>query len=589
MSQRKRPTLIRLLGYIARQRAQLGVAVTLYVLGAMSLAFQPLAFGMAVTELAEGDASRTGLFAGIIIAVAVASGLLNYIANRQLAVLAQRAMEALRNELAAKMQTLSLSFFDGESSGDLNARVTSDIEAVNQFFSSSVSRVISAGITVTTMLVIMFMLDPVMALVVLLIVPASLAVVVGLGRRVQHDFADYQRLVGELNGYVEQAVSGQRTIQAFGNQKASADRVREMSDTAREADRSAQFLSFLMQPANSLVNNLDVAVVALVGGARAVTGTISVGDVVSFVGYAQQFGGQATQLSQVVTQTLTAAAGADRVFEILDQESTITDSPAATPMPTADGTVDFEHVDFSYTAGHQILFDNNFHVEPGQMIGLVGPTGAGKSTIINLVGRFYDIQSGKISIDDRDIADVELADLRQRCGIVLQTPFIFSETVMYNLAFGREGATREECIDAAKQAEAHSFIERLPQGYDTVLTAEGEGLSQGQRQLLTIARAIVSQPDVLILDEATSSVDTRTEKRIQRAFDALVSDRTSFVIAHRLSTVRDADAIIVLDRGRIREMASHSELMTQRGFYYDLYMQQFPPGLDEALAASAAP
>ena len=548
------------------------------------MAFQPLLFGNAVNELASGDASNAGRYAVLILGVAVASGVLTYISNRQLAILAQRGMEDLRNALFEKMQTLSLSFFDAESSGDLNARITSDIEAVSQFFSAAVSRIVSAGLTVVTMLVIMFALDGTMTVVVLLIVPLALGVMVVLGRRVQSDFASYQKLVGELNGYVEEAVEGQRTVKAFAREAESVARVRESSEAAREVDRSSQFLAYAMQPANALISNIDVALVALIGGARAVSGTISLGDVVSFIGYAQQFGGQTRQLTQVVTQVMSAIAGANRVFDILDRDPVVANADDAQPMATAEGKVDFNHVDFRYTEKHQILFDNDFHVEPGQLIGLVGPTGAGKSTIINLLTRFYDIEAGEIRLDDLNIVGIQLNDLRRRCGVVLQVPFLFTETVMYNLQYGREGATREECIEAAERAGAHQFILHLPKGYDTVLTGGGEALSQGQRQLLTIARAIVADPDVLILDEATSSVDTRTERRIQLALDTLMEGRTTFVIAHRLSTVRNADAIIVIDGGEIQEMASHDDLMAARGYYYDLYMEQFRPELVEAFA-----
>ena len=577
-----RSTLVRLLRYITHQRARLTVATVFLVLGTMAMAFQPLLFGQVVNELANGDSSNAGRFALSIVGVAVVAGALLYISNFQLAILAQRAMEDLRNELFTKMQKLSLSFFDAEQSGDLNARITSDTETVNQFFSVAVSRIISTVITVFTMLFIMLSLDIVMTFVVLLIIPAAVGVMTVLGKRVQADFAEYQRLVGALNGYVEEAVAGQRTVKAYDREAESVERVRELSEQARVVDQSAQFRSYLMVPANSLVFNLDIALVALIGGSRAVSGVITVGAVVTFIGYAQQFGGQTRQLTQVVTQVLAAVAGGNRVFEILDRTPAIADGPSAMAMETADGKVDFDHVDFRYVEDTQVLFDNDFHVEPGQLIGLVGPTGAGKSTIINLLTRFYDIEAGQIELDERNIVDIKLNDLRQRCSVVLQVPFLFTETVMYNLAYGREGATEEQCIEAAKRANAHRFIERLSKGYDTVLTGGGEALSQGQRQLLTIARAIVSESDVLILDEATSSVDTRTERRIQQALDAMMEGRTSFVIAHRLSTVRGADKIIVLDGGRIQEMASHDELMAARGYYYTLYMEQFRPELAEA-------
>ncbi len=571
---RQPSTFVRLLGYVARQRVRLVTSIVFLVLGTVVMAFQPLLFGRAVDEFAGGDSSNAGSYGLAIVAVAVIGGLLTYVANRQLAALAQRGMELMRNDLFATMQTLNLGFYDAESPGDLNARVTSDIEAVNQFFTAAIPRIISSAMTVVTMLVIMLSLDLTMSVVVLLIVPMSLGVVI-LGRRVQADAAAYQRSIGAVNGYAEEVIQGQRTVRAYGTEAETLEHLIELSEEARQADRSAQFRSYLMQPATRLVNNLDVALVALIGGTRALSGAISLGDVVSFVGYSQQFGGQAMQLSQVVTQTMSAVAGANRVFRVIDTEPDLITVDEPIPLPEADGKVDFDHVDFRYDESKQILFDNNFHVTPGQFIGLVGPTGAGKSTIINLLTRFYDIESGTISVDDTDIVQVELNDLRHRCGVVLQVPYLFSESIMYNLAYGREGATEEECIEAARSANAHGFISRLPDGYQTVLGEGAASLSQGQRQLLTIARAIVSQSDVLVLDEATSSVDTRTERRIQTAIDRLMEGRTSFVIAHRLATVRHADKIIALDRGRIQEIGSHDELMANEGFYHDLYMEQF--------------
>ncbi|MEM9516910.1 MAG: ABC transporter ATP-binding protein [Actinomycetota bacterium] len=580
----RRGTLIRLLGYFARRRLRLAIALVLLVAGSILMAFQPVVFGIAVDDLAQGDSSNIFLHGPLIIALAALSGLFSYLSNRQLAVLAQRAMEELRNDLFSTMQGLSLRFFDTQQAGDLDARITSDVEAINQFFSAAIARVISAVISIVTMVVIMISLDLLMTGVVLLVVPVAAGVMIVLGRRVQDDFSSFQTRVGELNGYVEEVVRGQKTVQAFARQSDTATDVRALSEQARVVDRSSQFLSYLMQPVVRVVNNLDVALVALIGGVRAIGGATSLGNVVSFVGYAQQFGGQMIQLSQVVSQVMSAIAGGRRVFEILDAEPDVTDAPDAAEMARADGKVDFNHVDFRYAPHKQILFDNDFHILPGQTVGLVGPTGAGKSTIINLLTRFYDIESGSIEIDDVDIVSIRLDDLRQRCGVVLQVPFLFSESVMYNLQYGREGATREQCVEAAKQANAHEFIQRLPQGYDTVLEG-GESLSQGQRQLLTIARAIVSDPDVLVLDEATSSVDTRTERQIQAALDVLLTDRTSFVIAHRLSTIRDADQIIFIDAGRIVEIGSHEELMARRGAYFELYMEQFRPELLDALTA----
>ncbi|MEM8747092.1 MAG: ABC transporter ATP-binding protein [Actinomycetota bacterium] len=585
MSTRRPGTLVRLIGYFARQRLRLVFAMIMLIAGSVIMSFQPVVFGGAVDDLAEGDSSGVGRSAAIIIGLAVLSALFSYVSNRELAVLSQRAMESLRNDLFTSMQTLSLRYYDSQSAGDLDARITSDIEAINQFFSAAIARMIAATMTLGTMLVIMFTLDPLMTGVVLLVVPMAVVVIGVLGRRVQTDFSAFQQNVGELNGYVEEVVQGQKTVQAFARQSGSASHVRALSEEARKVDRSSQFLSYLMQPAVRLVNNLDIALIALIGGVRAVNGSITVGQVVSFVGYGQQFGGQMMQLSQVVSQVGSAVAGGRRVFEVLDAEPDIVDAVDARSMPAAEGEVAFDHVDFSYTPDKQILFDNTFHVPAGQTIGLVGPTGAGKSTIINLLTRFYDIDDGTITIDGVDITDVRLDDLRHRCGVVLQVPFLFSETVMYNLQYGRDGATRDECVEAAKQANAHEFIQRLPDGYDTVLE-RGESLSQGQRQLLTIARAIVADPDVLVLDEATSSVDTRTERRIQSALDVLLAERTSFVIAHRLSTIRDSDQIIVLDAGRIEEIGSHDELMEARGFYYRLYLEQFRPELLDALRTS---
>lgn len=580
---------IRLMGYITVQRLRLVFAIISLIFGSITTAFQPVIYGKAVDQVSVGDATKLSFYVFAMLGVALVGGLFLYIANRELAILAQRGMQLMRTELFTQMNRLSMRFYDKESSGDLDARITSDVEAVAQFFSTSIGKVVSIVMTVASMTVIMASLDLVLMLVVVISIPLTGFFLMFLGKRVRRDMATFQSSIGELNGFVEETIMSQKTVQAFGSEKEGVDRVNEMSETARTADRDAQFVSFLMPPASRFANNIDVALVALVGASRAISGAITVGSVVSFIGYARQFGSQAIQLTQVYSQVAQAIAGAERVFEIIDATPDIKDLPHAKAVSHADGHVEFDDVNFSYDGETQVLFNNDIQVKAGETIGLVGPTGAGKSTIMNLLTRFYDIDSGSIKIDNIDIRDVKISDLRERCGVVPQVPFLFNESVMYNLKYGRAGATDEECIAAAKEANAHRFIERLPDGYDTNLGGGGESLSQGQRQLLTIARAIVSNPDVLVLDEATSSVDTRTERRIQVALDRLVEGRTSFVIAHRLSTVRDADRILVIRAGRIIERGTHHELLAKRGFYYELFLEQFRPELVEALKESHLP
>jgi ABC-type multidrug transport system fused ATPase/permease subunit len=362
---------------------------------------------------------------------------------------------------------------------------------------------------------------------------------------------------------------------AYRRQDAAVASFEEISLASREASVKAQFIALVSRPVTLVLTNLDVALVALVGGLLVLRGATNVGVVATFLQYTRQLALPLTQLSNLFNALLAALSGAERVFQILDEQPTIVDAIDATPMPIIQGRVEFRQVDFSYVQGRQILKRNTFAAQPGEKIGLCGPTGAGKSTIINLITRYYDIDAGEILIDGHNITRVQKDSLRQQIGIVLQEAFLFSDTVMNNLRYARLEATEHDCIEAAKQANAHDFIQRLPQGYDTMLTERGSNLSQGQRQLLTIARMMVQNPRMVILDEATSNVDTRTEEKIQEALDRLMQGRTSFVIAHRLSTIRNADRILVLKAGEIIETGSHDQLMHRQGFYYDLYMSQF--------------
>jgi ATP-binding cassette subfamily B protein len=453
--------------------------------------------------------------------------------------------------------------------------VTNDIDTIDSFFSRSLSQMITALMTITFTVIVMFLLNFALTIVTLLAIPLMLGIALLLGRVAGPAFAKLQEQLSDTNGFMEETLAGNKTIIAYGQQNSTGDELEELSIASRDTGAKAQFTSLVVSPVVSIVQNSQAALVALVGSILAINGQIEFGLVVAFMTYSAQLQSPIMQLGQIYNALLQAAAGAARVFAILDEEPSVQDKPAAKPIDMRGGHVVFNHVDFSYVQGRKILRDNTFEALPGQKIGLCGPTGAGKSTIINILTRYYDLDAGTITIDGQNIADVTQESLRQNIAAVLQEPFLFSDTVMNNLKYAREGATDEECIAAAKQANAHDFIMQLPQGYETLLTERGSNLSQGQRQMLTIARAMVAAPKMLILDEATSNVDTRTEKLIQEGLARLMEGKTSFVIAHRLSTIRDSARILVIDAGVIVEQGTHDELMAKQGFYYKLYMTQF--------------
>jgi ABC-type multidrug transport system fused ATPase/permease subunit len=568
-------TLRRLARYLFLRPFITSAAAVLLITALLMHSVQPLLFGRAVNDVANGKTDTLGRQAIVIITLALLTWIMRWAAANLVAVSAQTAMRQLRQELFEKMQTLSLGFHESRSTGELMSRITSDTEVINTFLSTSLFGIVSAVIQIVAVTILMLFVDIPLAIVVIVLAPVSFFVMGLVGKRAAKNYGSLQQSVGRINGYLEERVTGQKTLQAYGQASASIEELRIVSEEARDSDQKASFLAFTVMPLVRLVSNADVAFLAMFGGIRVIRGATSIGSVVSFLGFAQQFAAPIGQISRSMNQAIQASAGAARVFDMLDEVPAISDGPGARPIDRAHGDVVFDSVDFSYVENQQILFGNSFHAEPGEMIGLIGPTGAGKSTIINLIGRFYEIDDGEIRLDGEPIIELKVDDLRLRAAVVLQTPFLFSESIMYNLKYGRSDATDEECVAAAKDANAHGFISRLPDGYGSVLAESGNNLSQGQRQLLTIARAIVAQPDVLILDEATSSVDTRTEREIQVAMRRLMEGRTSFVIAHRLSTVRDADRIIALDDGRIQESGTHDELMAAEGFYYRLFMEQF--------------
>jgi ATP-binding cassette subfamily B multidrug efflux pump len=421
----------------------------------------------------------------------------------------------------------------------------------------------------------MFVINYRLAIVSLVTIPMMMFLSRWIAKRTRRGFREQQEVLGELNGIIEETITGQRVVKAYVRERAVIAEFDAANLKLRRASTRAELFAGFMGPMMNMVNNMGLAVVAGTGGWMALQGLATVGTIASFINYARQFSRPLNQIAQLYAQIQGAIAGAERVFEVLDEVPELTDAPDALPLDQVAGDVVFEDVCFGYKPDVPVLKQVDFHAEPGQTIALVGPTGAGKTTIINLLTRFYDIDSGQIGIDGKNICQLKKADLRRKLGIVLQDTFLFSDTVMENIRYGRLDATEEEVFAAAKLANADQFIHRLPQGYETELSERGSNLSQGQRQLLAIARAILADPGILVLDEATSSVDTRTEKSIQEAILRLMEGRTSFVIAHRLSTIRDADNILVINDGEIIERGSHPELLAQRGFYHNLYMSQF--------------
>ena len=487
----------------------------------------------------------------------------------------QQAMRTLRRDLFEHLQTLSLSFFDRHPHGELMSRLTNDLDAISRVLAQNVTELFTGALTLVGILVMMFAINFWLALGSMIVFPLMMALVGFVGKRTRKGFREYQMRIGQLNGKLEEMFSGQRVIVAFGQEASTLADFDAANEMVRQVGIQAQTYAMLVPPLMGILSNANIAVLAGLGGWMVLQGWATVGTIAAFYNYSRKFAAPLRHLGNLYNQIQAALAGAERVFEVIDEQPELTDAPDAVALDDVAGEVVFDHVDFSYVPGVPVIKDMSLTARPGQAIALVGPTGAGKTTMVNLLTRFYDINEGAIRIDGWDIRQVQKDSLRRQLGIVLQDTFLFSETVMENIRYGRLDASDEECIAAAKLAHADQFIRRLPQGYDTQLSERGSNLSQGQRQLLAIARALLADPGILILDEATSSVDTRTEVSIQKAMRRLMEGRTSFVIAHRLSTIRDADKILVINDGRIIERGTHDELLAQGGFYHDLYMSQF--------------
>ncbi len=575
-AKKPRETLARLASYLLVYKLQLVLVVFSIIAAGVLQLLGPYLIGVTIDQyILKGDVPGLVRMALLLLGVYLAGWAMQAAQGWIMATISQRALRQIRKDLFEHMQTLSLSFFDKRSQGDLMSRLTNDIDAVNQAMTMNITQIVSSVLSLVGILIAMFALNIWMALGNLAVIPFMLFVTLVIGKRTMSGFRGLQFSMGRLNGRIEEIISGERVVQAFSRQDAILADFDKDNEGLRVAATKAMSWGFIIMPLVNVMSYIGIAVVSGLGGWLVVTGAVSVGLVVTFINYARNFVQPLRQLADLYNSIQAALAGAERVFEIIDTKPEINDIPNAESLHEIEGDVVFDHVGFTYDGKTPILTDVSFHALPGQTIALVGPTGAGKTTMVNILSRFYDICCGDILIDGTSIGDVTRESLRRQIGTVLQDNFLFADTVMENVRYGNLEATDEDCIAAAKLANADQFIVRLPDGYKTKLTERGSNLSQGQRQLLAIARAVVADPKILILDEATSNVDTRTEIRIQEALLRLMEGRTSFVIAHRLSTIRNADQVLVINNGQIIERGTHDALLAQRGFYFNLYNSQF--------------
>jgi ATP-binding cassette subfamily B protein len=579
----------RLFDYMAGgdKRSKFGLALIVRVIALIGLTAMPFLTGEAINVISDPNGTIAELQRRVIIAViaGVVYLVMTFIAERMFSDLATRGLQKLQTHLFSHMQTLSLTFFDRQPIGELMSRITNDTEVVSLFYEQAVSPIIRASIQIILTFLVMVFIDWRLTIVALLVVPVILILTNVIERISTPAFAKMQEELGSLSGFQEESLSGHKVIISKRQQDWADEKNDVLADNLYDVGSKAFFTSLLQYPLTQSLSSIQIVLVMVVGALMVVGGEISLGTVIAFSGYAALLSRPLSEIANLTSTTLNAAAGGRRVFSIIDEEPTVEDAPDASEFEFKGGHIECVDVDFSYVPGRKILRQNTFNVQPGEAIGICGPTGAGKSTLINILTRYYDIDSGTILIDGQDLSKLTQESLRKQVGVVLQEAFLFTDTVMNNLKYARASATEEECIEAAKEANAHEFIMNLPQGYDTMLTERGANLSQGQRQMITIARAMVAQPKIMILDEATSNVDTRTEKLIQEGLRKLMEGKTSFSIAHRLATIRDSAKIMVLNGGEIVEYAPHDELMADKGFYYALYMSQFKgkaPGGAEA-------
>ncbi|MBG9798053.1 ABC transporter ATP-binding protein [Brevibacillus laterosporus] len=571
--------LKRLWGYLREQRWSLFLVFFLVLASSGFALMGPLLIGKAIDSMGittgQVQFPLLAKIVGSLIIVYILGALASWLQTYLMASVSQKTVKSMRKDIFDKVQTLPLRFFDERPRGDLMSRLTNDVENINNTLSQATTQIFSSLITVIGAVGMMLMLSPSLTLVSLIVVPLGLFITKKIAERTRKLFLEQQTELGQLNGYIEEMISGQRVVKAFNREQETIDQFAKKNQRLKKVGAQAQVFSGIIPPLMNAINNVSFALVAGIGGYMAVQGAITIGIITAFLNYSKQFARPLNEMANQFNMLQSAFAGAERVFEVLDEEPEFADQTVARSLGQVEGKVEFKDVTFGYKSDKPVLQEINLTAEPGQMIALVGPTGSGKTTIVNLLMRFYDVQKGSVIVDGQDIRQIEKEDLRSSIGMVLQDTYLFAGTVMENIRYGKLDATDEQVMYAARMANAHSFIERLPDGYHTKLTEDASNISQGQRQLLTIARAILADPSILILDEATSSIDTRTEMQIQKALKVLMQGRTSFVIAHRLSTIQEADQILVINQGEIMERGSHQELLEQKGFYYNLYHTQF--------------
>lgn len=566
-------TFKRLLFYFADEKKKIAVLIVSVIITVVCSVYVPKLQSEAIDTISSGAFSLLGSILLCMLVLYGIHGIFTLFQSRISAILSQSIVSRMRNDLFDKIVNMPVRYIDNHPHGDIMSRMTNDIENISSTVSQSLGSLVSGILMVAGTVIMMFCLCPQLAILSMTTVILTVSATKLLSTAMRKLYRKQQELLGSLNSTVEEMVGGYKTVVAYGRQNAVIEEFNDTSDELTRIGIMADILGNSMGPVMNVINNVSFVIIAAFGGYFAIKGVISIGVISAFIVYAKQFGRPIDELAQIYGQIQTAISGAERVFAVMDEKSE--DKSGDRSINDIKGVITFENVNFSYIEGHRVLHDFNFEVKSGQKIALVGSTGSGKTTVVNLLMRFYDADSGEIKIDGVNIKDINCNELRGRIGIVLQDTVLFADSVKNNLKYSRSDATDEEIIEAAKLSHCHSMIEKMKNGYDTELAAGGMNLSQGQRQLLTIARALIAKPDILILDEATSSVDTRTEKYIQDAMVKLMKNRTSLIVAHRLSTIQDADCIIVMDNGCIVETGTHTELLQRKGRYHELYMTQF--------------